>query len=109
MTSFFPRFFLHNKEMSKSRQKLGIQVRLFRLTKGISQKELAQRSALPLEYIKLLETGSANPTLEELGVLAQALEISLAELFDFSRFSQGGINCTVSMETYLSECISYDE
>lgn len=51
-----------------------------RLNLGISQNELANRSGLHRTYISELERGSCNLTVESLSKLANALELSLAEL-----------------------------
>jgi transcriptional regulator with XRE-family HTH domain len=51
----------------------------------LSQHELAAEAYMRQALVSEIEVGSANPTLDSLERLAQALKIGLAELFDASR------------------------
>ncbi len=59
---------------------LGSRVRTLRLASGLSQEELAARGQFDRTYISLIERGRRNPTYTNLVRLANALDISLAEL-----------------------------
>lgn len=59
----------------------GATVRTRRKRLGISQEELAERSDLHRTYISDVERGSRNVSLENIARIAQALELSIAELF----------------------------
>jgi transcriptional regulator with XRE-family HTH domain len=60
---------------------LGTRVRELRTSRGLSQERLAELSGLHRTYISSLERGQRNVSVENLGALAQALDITIAELF----------------------------
>lgn len=60
---------------------LGRRVRELRHKLGYSQEELADRAGMHWTYLGGIERGERNPTLANIGRLADALDISLAELF----------------------------
>jgi transcriptional regulator with XRE-family HTH domain len=53
-----------------------------RVSAGLSQEDLAERTGLSQTWISRLETGGANPTMETLNTLAEGLSIRLHDLFD---------------------------
>lgn len=67
------------------RSVLARNVRRLRLERGFSQEELAAEASTRQALVSEIEAGSANPTLDLLTRLTQALKVSLAELFDPSR------------------------
>lgn len=52
--------------------------------KGISQEQLALRSDVSVSYLRDIEHGRANPSLDMLESIAKTLEIQLPMLFLFS-------------------------
>jgi len=56
-------------------------VRELRKARGFSQEELAHRAGLHYTYVGGIERGERNPALINIGNLASALGVSLAELF----------------------------
>jgi transcriptional regulator with XRE-family HTH domain len=62
----------------------GERLRILRLKKGFSQEKLAELAGLHRTYVGGVERGERNPTLATLNNLARALDISIAELVDFS-------------------------
>jgi transcriptional regulator with XRE-family HTH domain len=60
-------------------------VRRLRLERGLSQEELAAEASTRQALVSEIESGDANPTLDSLARLAQALQVDLAELFNASR------------------------
>jgi len=56
-------------------------VRDLRKAKGFSQEELADKADLHRTYIGMIERGEKNLTLVNICKIAQALKISLSELF----------------------------
>jgi transcriptional regulator with XRE-family HTH domain len=60
-------------------------VRRLRLERGLSQEELAAEASTRQALVSEVESGDANPTLDSLARLAQALQVDLAELFNASR------------------------
>jgi len=65
----------------------GAKIRTFRLKLGISQEELAARCGLDRAYVGGIERGERNPSLKNIGIIANALGVPLAELFGSVRRS----------------------
>jgi transcriptional regulator with XRE-family HTH domain len=59
---------------------LGANLRRARQRTGLTQAELAQRAGLAQPAISLIEAGQANPTVQTIQQLANALGCPLAEL-----------------------------
>ncbi|MDB6065815.1 MAG: hypothetical protein JWR26_2023 [Pedosphaera sp.] len=72
------RFFVQNIDIKKF---FGASVRGWRRQLGISQETLAEKADLHRTYVSDVERGSRNLSLESIGRLAHALEVSIAELF----------------------------
>lgn len=67
------------------RSVLARNVRRLRLERGFSQEALAAEASTRQALVSQLEAGVANPTLELLIRLAQALQVEVRELFEISR------------------------
>jgi transcriptional regulator with XRE-family HTH domain len=63
--------------------KLGIHIRKLRERQGISQEQLAADAEIPYSSVNEIESGKTNPTIASLMALAEALEVSVAELVDY--------------------------
>ena len=59
-----------------------MRIRDLRKAAGFSQEAFADRCGYARTYMSRIETGGANPSLDGIAVLASALEISIAELFE---------------------------
>jgi transcriptional regulator with XRE-family HTH domain len=64
-------------------EKFGKQVRAVRSLRGISQEELAFRAGVHRTYLGGIERGERNPSLKNIAAIAEALGMSLSELFTF--------------------------
>ena len=62
--------------------RFGQRVREIRLSAGISQEELANRTSLHRTYIGGIERGERNLGLINILAIARALRVSAADLFD---------------------------
>jgi len=62
-------------------QKIGMKIKFLRMTKGLSQKQLAEECDMTRSYLSLIENGSVNPTLDKLKSISDFLNISLESLF----------------------------
>ncbi len=62
-------------------QRFGKAIRRRRRELDFSQEELAERAELHRTYISDIERGERNPSLENIGKLAKALNIPIARLF----------------------------
>ena len=61
-------------------EKLGLAVRRYRKARGLSQEKLAERAGLDRSYIGGIERGLRNVTIMKLQQVAQALDVTLADL-----------------------------
>lgn len=50
---------------------------------SLSQEELGFQTGLDRTYISGIERGERNPSLKNIGKIAQALKVKLSELFNF--------------------------
>ena len=64
-------------------KKFGSHVKQLRKEKGISQEQLANAAGIERSYMGAIERGERNPTLYKLVQIAQALKVTLPELFSF--------------------------
>jgi transcriptional regulator with XRE-family HTH domain len=62
--------------------RFGQRLRELRLRKNLSQEALAELAQLDRTYISGIERGKRNPSLRNLISITNALEISLASLFE---------------------------
>ncbi|SHH95835.1 helix-turn-helix domain-containing protein [Ferrimonas marina] len=63
----------------------GARIKQLRQAKGLSQEQLADIAELDRTYISGIERGIRNVGLVNIDKLANALQITLAELFRFER------------------------
>ena len=65
-------------------KKLGHKVRIIRTDRLLSQESLAEKANLNRSFIGLLERGKTNVTIKNLESIANALDIDIKNLFDFT-------------------------
>lgn len=65
-------------------KKLGAKISYLRKKKNFSQEKLAEKANISEIYIGEIERGDANPTLEKLKLIANALGVEVSDLFNFS-------------------------
>ena len=68
--------------------KTGQLIRYQREMKGLSQEDLAFESGLHRTYIGQVERAEKNVTIKSLEKIAQALELDIRDLFDFSKLNK---------------------
>ncbi|MBR3292860.1 MAG: helix-turn-helix transcriptional regulator [Oscillospiraceae bacterium] len=68
--------------MSQLTKVVGQRIRNYRLQAGYSQEKTAERSGCHPTYIGQLERGEKNATIESIGKIAKALDVSLSALFE---------------------------
>jgi len=66
--------------VDKVSKQFGDNLRKIRLSKGMSQSQLAEKIGSDKSYISTIEHGKKNLTLETMSKLAQALGVSREEL-----------------------------
>ncbi|OGH18812.1 MAG: hypothetical protein A3F31_04525 [Candidatus Levybacteria bacterium RIFCSPHIGHO2_12_FULL_38_12] len=64
-------------------QRLGSRIKKLREQRRISQLELSQKANLDLTTINEIENGNREPMLRTTWKIANALNVSLSQLFDF--------------------------
>jgi transcriptional regulator with XRE-family HTH domain len=70
---------------SKLSKQLGACIRELRLQTGQSQVVFGERCGFYQTYLSRIERGQANPTLNAIEVIANALGLTVFELFDMVR------------------------
>jgi transcriptional regulator with XRE-family HTH domain len=63
-------------------QRFGGCVREMRVAQGMSQVEFGERCGFYQTYLSRIERGQANPTLNAMEVIANALGVTVFELFE---------------------------
>lgn len=70
-----------NKNVEK---RFGFKLTHVRKLRGLSQMKLAEKVDMSFNYIGQIERGEANVTINTMKKIADALDVELKELFDFS-------------------------
>jgi len=70
----------HNRKKTPIRQAFGIKIRMRRFEMGITQEELAERANLHPTYVGSAERGERNVSLENIVLIARALDYSPKDL-----------------------------
>lgn len=69
--------------MSNISQQLGNRIRAFRTNLSISQEELAFKSGISPAHLGQIERGLKSPTITTIEKIANALNVTLPDLFSF--------------------------
>jgi len=72
---------VENNNSVDIKQRFGKAIRRRRRELDLSQEALAEKAELHRTYISSIERGTRNPSLENIKKLADALDISIANLF----------------------------
>ena len=73
---------MNTETREKAIYPVGERIKFFRCQKGISTNKLANMSGISQSYLRDIELGLKNPTVEIIYLICQALEISMKEFFD---------------------------
>ena len=63
------------------RARVGRMVRAFRLLRGLSQEQLAERAGSSSKHVGRIERGQVNVGLDRLAKIARALSVNVGDLF----------------------------
>lgn len=69
--------------MSELNRRLGRRIRQLRQTSNLTQEQLAEMADMNVTFLGQIERGAKSPTVDTLGKISDALQISLSELFVF--------------------------
>ncbi|WP_374475504.1 helix-turn-helix domain-containing protein [Zoogloea sp.] len=64
------------------RVRFGARIKALRRAQGLSQEAFADKCGFARSYMSRIERGGANPSLDAVEVLALALGVSVASLFE---------------------------
>ena len=73
--------------MSDFQKAFGKNLRELRRHRAMTQETLAEKSELSLQHVGAIERGVGNPTLNSVERIANALDISIGELFVLDGFN----------------------
>ena len=63
-------------------RKIGAKIRKLRVTKGLSQGQVAERAKISREHVNRLEAGRYDPSVGTLTRIAKALGVPVTELLE---------------------------
>lgn len=83
---------------------IGEQLRTIRKAKGLTQDEVAERAGMTTPRISEIENAKINATLETIGRIMEAMDITPSELFNFKdlHMDAGGENKKLILEIHNS-------
>lgn len=84
-------------------QELGKRIRELRKAKGYSQESFARKSGIDRTYIASVEAGKRNISIDNIKKIADALNVTLHDLFDFTKPIHNTILLTINGTTFLLE------
>lgn len=67
--------------MENVRKKLGEKIRTLRKAKNLTQEGLGEKTGLSYKFIGEVERGQVNPSLNTLAAIAEALSVTVGDLF----------------------------
>ena len=68
------------------KEKIGLRIRVLRKKAGLSQEGLALKAGIDRTYINSIENGKRNISILNINKIANALDISLTDLFNSEIF-----------------------
>ena len=68
--------------------KVGLMIKKYRMSKGLTQEELSFEAGLHRTYIGHVERAEKNITIKNVEKIAKGLNIDISELFDFSKHKE---------------------
>lgn len=69
--------------MNQLRTMVGKRIQAFRRNLGLTQEQVAEKAGLSLKHLGEIERGRGNPTLSSLESLADALNVSVVQMFGY--------------------------
>ncbi len=83
--------------METVQERFGEKVRRVRRARGLSQEELAHRAGVHRTYLGGIERGERNPSLKNMAGIAEALGVTLSDLFRFEGEDRGSLRADSSL------------
>lgn len=79
---------LPKRKQKTLRVQFGQKLRELRKSAGLTQEEMAEKSAISVDFLSLIERGRNSPSFDNLEGMARALRLSVADLFTFEEEDQ---------------------
>ena len=79
--------YMMNKKDDKINNKLGSRIKIERMKRDITQEKLSELSGISRLAISNIERGINSPTIETVEKIANAFEMDILELLNFSNIS----------------------
>lgn len=73
---------MQQEQLNQVYAEIGFRVRQYRYTRGLNQRELAEKCGMEASNLNRIELGRTNPTIKSLCLVANGLEIPLHRLID---------------------------
>jgi transcriptional regulator with XRE-family HTH domain len=70
----------HDPEMMETMTRLGVLIKLHRMQRELTQRELAERAGLSIDRVARYENGSVDPPFSALLLIAKALGVKVSDL-----------------------------
>lgn len=74
-----------NRKNGKLTTQFGLKIKMERQKRNLSQEKLAELANLSKNSIGAIERGESSPTLETIGMLANAFKMDIKQLIDTSK------------------------
>ncbi|MFN3782495.1 MAG: helix-turn-helix domain-containing protein [Spirosomataceae bacterium] len=72
--------------------RFGLRLKGLRQERGLTQEQLAKLCGLHKNYIGMVERGERNPSLKNIEVIANAFDIPISKLMEFSEYQKVSSN-----------------
>ena len=92
----------HARADAELGQGIGRLVRQGRAKRGMTRRQLAQDSGTSERYLAQIESGAGNPSIVVMCAIADALDVSIAELLPAARGRSNALNRIVDMLSQIS-------
>lgn len=94
--------------MADLAKQLGGRIKMTRKAAELTQERLAEKTGLSVEYISRLERGVAQPSFKTLAIIAESLNVTIKDFFDFKGpiIFQNKKQETYQKKKYLEEILS---
>lgn len=72
-----------NNKIDKRLELLRSNIKKYRIAKNYTQDKLSELSGISQDYLSEIERGKCTPSIKRLMMIADGLELSVKDLFDF--------------------------
>lgn len=94
--------------MKSATELFGARIRELRKSRGLSQEQLAEVIGIDQKHMSRIELGKSYPSLDRLARIAEALHVSLHNIFEFDHLEKEGVRVEL-IEEMLRELDENDQ